>query len=75
MADDYVGTHDISNNASYGGLVNLYWGPDQEPYPMPGAATLVVNRNETSGTMDVEFASGPQGGSLDETVKGSWRCA
>ena len=73
MAANYIGKHDIDNNASSGGLVYLYWGPEDLEFPQPLAATLVVDRNGSSGTMDVQFASGPQGGSTVETVKGSWR--
>jgi hypothetical protein len=72
---DYVGMHDIDNSASSGGLVALYWGSQDLEFPQPLSAKLKVNRNGTSGTMDIKFASGPQGGSTVETVKGSWRCA
>ena len=75
MAANYIGKHDIDNNASSGGLVYLYWGPEDLEFPQPLAATLVVDSNGSSGTMDVQFASGPQGGSTVETVKGSWRRA
>jgi hypothetical protein len=74
MAADYVGKHDIDNNANTGGLASLYWGSQDLEFPMPGSATLVVNRNGASGTMDIQFASGPQGGTTVETIKGSWRC-
>jgi hypothetical protein len=75
MADGYVGTHDIDNSANYGGLVYLYWGSVELPYPLPGSATLVVNPGGSSGTMDVEFSSGSFGGTKVETISGSWRCA
>jgi hypothetical protein len=75
MTANYIGKHDIDNRANSGGLMYLYWGSEDLEFPQPLAATLVVNRNGISGTMNVQFASGPQGGSTVETIKGSWRCA
>jgi hypothetical protein len=75
MAADYVGTHDIDNNASYGGLVAFYWGSVNLDYPLVGSATLVVNHGGTSGTMSVELTDAPSAFTKLETITGSWRCA
>jgi hypothetical protein len=73
-ADTYAGTHALDNRENSGGLVYFYWGSLDLHFPVPGSATLIVNSDGTSGTMDIQFASGPQGGTTVETIKGSWRC-
>lgn len=75
MADNYVGTHDIDNRANYGGLVYFYWGSEELSFPVPGSATFVVNRDGSSGTMNIQLGSGPTGGKALETITGSWRCS
>lgn len=75
MADTYVGTHMLDNKADFGGLVAFYWGSVDLEYPVVGSATLVVNRDGHSGTMNVQLTDVPSGGKKLETITGSWRCA
>jgi len=75
MAGNYVGTHDIDNKAGSGGLVVFYWGSVDLAYPIPGSATLVVNGDGQSGTMNVQLTDSPGGDTKLETITGSWRCA
>lgn len=75
MADTYVGTHELDNNANFGGLVAFYWGSVDLEYPVIGSATLVVNHDSRSGTMNVKLTDVPSGGKKLETITGSWRCA
>lgn len=74
MADTYVGTHAVDNRANSGGQVAFYWGSVDLGFPVPGSATLVVNRNGRSGTMNIQLTDRPFGGSNLETITGSWRC-
>lgn len=77
MAGNYAGTHDIDNNASFGGLVYFYWGSVNLDYPVVGSATLVVNSDGSSGTMNIQLTDNPpaSGSTKLETITGSWRCA
>ncbi len=76
MADTYVGTHMLDNNADFGGLVAFYWGSSVDlEYPVVGSATLVANRDGHSGTMNVQLTDVPSGGKKLETITGAWRCA
>lgn len=75
MAGDYLGSHAIDNNANFGGIVNFYWGSENLTYPVLGSATLVVNPDGHSGTMDIQFSNGVLGNPpAVETISGTWRC-
>jgi hypothetical protein len=74
-AGNYVGTHAVDNIVYFGGLVAFYWGSVDLGYPVVGSATLVVNPDGRSGTMNVQLTDRPSGGTKLETITGSWRCA
>lgn len=73
-SDTYAGTHALDNRANSGGLVYFYWGSLDLHFPVPGSATLVVNRDGVSGTMDIQLTDRPSGGAKLETITGSWQC-
>jgi len=75
MAGNYIGTHDLDNSASSGGIMNLYVGStDIDEVPV-GSATLVVNPDGRSGTMNLQLQTDLSGKDSEETITGSWRCA